>query len=99
MAANAEENAATMEIEDAEDNAAAMESEDALLIEAAMYVCAFPFLCICSLFYLCLIIFFLSSRGKKRPREKETQENEVQPSSDALEFESMAFDGLEALRE
>ena len=42
-AANAEENAAAMEIEDAEDNAAAMESEDALLIEAAMYVCAFPF--------------------------------------------------------
>ena len=50
-------------------------------------------------FFLCLIILFLSSRGKKRPREEETQENEVQPSSDALEFESMAFDGFEALRE
>ena len=60
-------------------------------------MCAFPFLCICSLFYLCLIILFLSSRinrggGKKRPREEEFE-------SDGLKFESMALDGFEAIRE
>ena len=62
------------------------------------------FLCICTLLYRWLIILFVSSRinggrGQKRPREEETQETEVQPSSDALEFEAMAYDGFEAIRE
>ena len=40
-------------------------------------------------------LLFISSR-EKRPRHEET---EVEPSSDGLEFEAMAYDGFEAIRE
>ena len=91
-AANAEENAAAMEIEDAEENAATLEIEANEEVPAPWYVfafveCSYPFVCICSLFYLWLIILFTSSR-EKRPRDEETEE-----------FEAMAFDGFEAIRE
>ena len=91
-AENAEENAAAMEIE----NAAAMEIENAEEIQTnaappvPWYICSTTFfICICSLFYIWLIILFLTSRiirgrGKKRPREEEIQEPSVQPSSDGL---------------
>jgi len=102
--ANAEENATTMEIEDAEGNATTLEIEDAeenattIQIEAneavptpryvfAFVECSYPFVCICSLFYVWLVILFTSSR-EKRPRDEETEE-----------FEAMAFDGFEAIRE
>ncbi|KAM0833166.1 hypothetical protein ACQ4PT_064435 [Festuca glaucescens] len=73
-AANAEENAAAMEIEDAEENAAILEIEANEAVPAP-----------CS--------------REKRPRDEETKETEVQPSSDGLEFKANAFDGFEAIRE
>jgi hypothetical protein len=89
-----------MEIEDAEENAARLEIEANEVVPTPWYVfafveCCYPFVCICSLFYLWLIILFVSSR-EKGPRDEET---EVQPSSEGLEFEVMAFDGFEAIRE
>ena len=83
-AENTEENAVAMEIE----NAATMEIQNAEEIEAnavlpvPWYVCLTFFICTCSLFYIWLIILFLSSRisrgrGKKRPREEEIQEPSV----------------------
>jgi hypothetical protein len=101
--ANAEENAAAMEIENAEENAARLEIEANEVLPAPWYVfafveCSYPFVCICSLFYLCLIILFVNSR-EKGPRDEETEETEVQPSSEGLEFEAMAFDGFEPIRE
>ena len=93
-AANAEENAAAMETEDAVENAAAIEAvENAAANEASWYVfapfveCSYPFVCICSLFCLWLIILFTSSR-EKRPRDEEAED-----------FETMAFDGFESIRE
>ena len=93
-AANAEENAAAMETEDAVENAAANEAvENAAANEASWYVfapfveCSYPFVCICSLFCLWLIILFTSSR-EKRPRDEEAED-----------FETMAFDGFESIRE
>ncbi|XP_073356548.1 uncharacterized protein [Aegilops tauschii subsp. strangulata] len=92
--ANAEENAAAMETEDAVENAAANEAvENAAANEASWYVfapfveCSYPFVCICCLFCLWLIILFTSSR-EKRPRDEEVED-----------FETMAFDGFEAIRE
>ena len=92
--ANAEENAAAMETEDAVENAAAYEAvENAAANEASWYVfapfveCSYPFVCICSLFCLWLIILFTSSR-EKSPRDEEAED-----------FETMAFDGFEAIRE
>jgi hypothetical protein len=49
-------------------------------------------------FYLCLIVLFISSR-EKRPRDEQTKETEVEPSSDGLEFVANAFDGFHAIRE
>ena len=93
-AANAEENAAAMETEDEVENAAANEAvENAAANEASWYVfapfveCGYPFACICSLFFLWLIILFTSSR-EKRPRDEEAED-----------FETMALDGFEAIRE
>ncbi|XP_073365844.1 uncharacterized protein [Aegilops tauschii subsp. strangulata] len=92
--ANAEENAAAMETEDAVENAAANEAvENAAANEASWYVfapfveCSYPFVCICSLFCQWLIILFTSSR-EKRPRDEEAED-----------FETMALDGFEAIRE
>jgi hypothetical protein len=89
---DAEENAATLEIEDAEENAATLEIEANEAVPTPRYVfafveCSYPFVCICSLFYVWLVILFTSSR-EKRPRDEETEE-----------FEAMAFDGFEAIRE
>jgi hypothetical protein len=86
--ANAEENATAMEIEDAEENAARQEMEANEAVPAPWYVfafvqCSYSFFYICSLFYLWLIILFVSS-----------EETEVQPSSEGLEFEAMDFDGF-----
>ena len=49
--------------------------------------CSYPFFCICSLLYLWLIISFISYR-EKRPRDEENED-----------FEAMAFEGFEAIRE
>ena len=84
-AANAEENAAAMETEDAVENAAA--NEASWYVFAPFVECSYPFVCICSLFCLWLIILFTSSR-EKRPRDEEAED-----------FETMAFDGFEAIRE
>jgi len=65
-AANAEENAAAMEFEDAEENAATLQIEAATWYVFAFVKCSYPFVCICSLFYLWLIIpFYLSALGRK----------------------------------
>ena len=82
---NAEENAAAMETEDAVENAAA--NEASWYVFAPFVECSYPFVCICSLFCLWLIILFTSSR-EKRPRDEEAED-----------FETMAFDGFEAIRE
>jgi hypothetical protein len=88
---DAEENAATLKIE-------ANEAVPASWYEFAFIECRYPFVCICSLFYLWLIILFIISR-EKIPRDEETKETEVEPSYDALEFVANAFDGFEAIRE
>jgi hypothetical protein len=93
--ANVEENAAAMQIEDA----ARLEIEANEAVPAPWYVfafveCCYSFVCICSHFYLWLIILFDSSREKGTTDE----ETEVQPSSEG-EFEAMAFDGFQAIRE
>jgi hypothetical protein len=89
-----------MEIEDAEENTATLEIESNEAVPAPWYVfafieCSYPFICICSFFYLWLIILFITSREKRSIDE----ETEVEPSSDGLEFVANAFYGFEAIRE